>query len=206
MGLRLPIYPYYAGRGRGNSRTSEASEYNRRTRSSLQNFQDYFSRTDVKQYASGIIIRGSMNPDKDNWFCPAVFDHGQDVSVNGNDDDKIPVLFDLLDRVGQDGTILIPDQTHIVGQKNDRLPIEDLRKLVEKVDKNNIEILPLVLNLKHVSYDLRENLNSTEVNSHFIHQIPRVAMEMTEYLKRAAKGGEDPSSRKSGTNRTVIHV
>jgi hypothetical protein len=174
MGLRLPIYPYYAAQGKPKCRKDSQSEYNKRAHSSLQQFQRYLSLPEVKKLADNI-IPGSLDPKTDNWFRPCEFEE---------DDATQPVLIHLLNMVGRHGTILIPDITHITGKKNTRLPITELKKLVRQIESNNIEILPLMLKLKNERCDLRK-LSAPAL----FELMPKLAMETTEYLKRSVMGG-----------------
>lgn len=182
MGLRLPIFSYHAAQGKGGSRQSATSYYNNRARVALERFQAVLSREDVKNDAFNL-IRGGLRLNRGSWFRPVEFEE---------DDEQYPVLNHLFDTVGKHGTILVPDVTHIVGKKDEkRLSTSPVtRKLVERIDTENIEILPLVLTLENKTYDLRKCANYKEPGKILFELMPQIAMDTTEYLKRALNGSQ----------------
>lgn len=182
MGLRLPIFPYHAAQGKEAPRRSATSYHNNRARVALERFQAVLSREDVKSDAFNL-IRGRLRLIRGNWFRSVEFEE---------DDEEYPVLNRLLDTVGKHGTILVPDVTHIVGKKDEkRLSTSPVtRQLVERIDAENIEILPLVLKLENKTYDLRKCANCNEPGKVLFELMPQIAMDTTEYLKRALNGSQ----------------
>jgi hypothetical protein len=148
MGLRLPIYPYYAAQGKRDAKLNSTSHYNAMAFEEMRHFAEYLSEPVVRQVASNVIPPpGKHSIPTKGWFKPALFDE---------DDRDHSGLAALMARVGKRGTILVPDLTHIMGKKEDRPPSPATRELMTRFDLEDIEVLPLVLNLKDQRYDLRK--------------------------------------------------
>ena len=188
MGLRLPIYPYYVGKGKADASKDEGSHYNKLAYAPLERFQTYLSRADVKSIAENIIF-GSIKKN-DSWFCTRTFDL---------DRYEHPELSRLLIEVGKHGTILIPDLTEITGTKEKRTPRWKLEELVEQIYGDNIEVLPLIFKIKgQQSYDLTKIVDSGRPDPTIFEVMPQIAMKTTEYLKRFAGGQK--GKRRTGSS------
>lgn len=148
MGLRLPIYPYYAAQGTRGTKSDPTSHFNRTAFEEMQQFADYLSKPDIRRISFNIIPPlGKQTIPTTRWFEPAVFD---------KDDEDHKGLAALMTSVGTHGTILVPDLTHIMGKKEKLPPSAATRELMTRFDVEDIEVLPLVLKLKGRRYDLRE--------------------------------------------------
>jgi hypothetical protein len=148
MGLRLPIYPYYAAQGTRGMKSDPTSYFNRTAFEEMLQFADYLSKPGIRRIASNIIPPlGKQTIPTKRWFEPAVFD---------KDDEDHKELAALMASVGSHGTILVPDLTHIMGKKKNLPPSAATRKLMTRFDVEDIEVLPLVLKLRDRSYDLRK--------------------------------------------------
>jgi hypothetical protein len=180
MGLRLPIYPYYAAMGMPGVKEDPASFFNRRAFEEMQQFADYLCKPTTRQIASNIIPpRGTQRIPTKGWFETAVFD---------KDDWNHKELAALMAAVGSHGTILVPDLTHIMGKKRDLPPSRDTRNLMARFDIEDIEVLPLVLNLPGRRYDLRQfSKPSSRKQSpapELFELMPEIARATVDYLKR----------------------
>jgi hypothetical protein len=173
MGLRLPLTPYCVARGRGTCKTRQGSAHNDRIAVLLQRFESYLSRKDVKINAKNIIY-GSVKRRNGKWFCESVFDA---------DDTRHRKLKSLVKEVGRDGTIVVPDMTHVVGRKKSCAGA-DLKKLIADIVANNIEILPLKLKLKDANYDLTRIVNADKPDPLIFELIPEIANKTNVYLER----------------------
>jgi hypothetical protein len=185
MGLRLPIYPYYAAQGRREKKSNPKSTFNRRAYEEMKRFADYLSEPAILRIAFNIIPPlGTQTIPTTRWFEPAVFDE---------DDDDHRELSALMTRVGRHGTILVPNLTHIVGKKEKLPPSRATRKLMMRFDEEDIEILPLVLKLKDTSYDLTvfpKSFQRTNVPAPELFELmPEMARLTVRYLNHSAISG-----------------
>lgn len=180
MGLRLPIYPYYAAQGVRGKKFDPTYWMNEDACKEMRQFADILCAPAARQIAFNIIPhRGKQKVPTTGWFEPAVFDR---------DDKDHEGLAGLMTRVGNRGTILVPDLTHVMGKKKQR-PSEATRRLMVRFDSEDIELLPLVLNLKDKNYDLREFYRSQVPTSDLFELMPEMARAAVDYLKRAVATG-----------------
>jgi hypothetical protein len=194
MGLRLPIYPYYVGKGKPAASKKRNSHFNDVARETLEAFETYLSHPGVKRLAENVIF-DSVKP-RGRWFRTHTFD---------KDRDEHPKLLDLLNAVGKKGTILIPDITHITGSREKRTPRWKLEELVDQIADGNIEILPLVLKIKNgPSYDLRKIVDSGRPDPTVFELMPEIAMATTEHLKRFIRGQKRVRRIGAGRNRKPL--
>ena len=185
MGLRLPIYPYYAAQGKTGVKFEPTSFHNQTAFDEMQHFEDYLSEPVIRKVAFNIIPpAGSLSAPAKGWFKPAAFDR---------DDTDHTGLADLMAKVGKHGTILVPDVTHIIGKEEDRPPSRATRELMTRFDSEDIEVLPLVLKLRTRRYDLtkfpeffaRNHTPSPEI----FELMPEIARATVDYLQRAVGSG-----------------
>lgn len=185
MGLRLPIYPYYAAQGKSGVKRDPASFFNRRAFEEMQQFADYLSEPTIRRIASNVIPpQGKQSIPTNGWFEPAVFDE---------DDTDHKGLAALMARVGKHGTILVPDLTHIMGKKEKLPPSAATRKLMARFDIEDIEVLPLVLKLQDRPYDLRkfpESFRRTNAPAPELFELmSEIARATVNYLQHSAISG-----------------
>jgi hypothetical protein len=184
MGLRLPIYPYYTAQGRPSVKREKGSRWNDIARSQLEDFVAYLSLDDVRQIAFNYIPPlGKINVSKSDWSSASVFDE-DDVNHVG--------LASLMTRVGKHGTILIPDETHILGKER-HPPTAPVKKLMKQFDLDDIEILPLVFEMNGKAYDLKEYpkkyAESGKPDPELFELMPPLARAFVDYLKRHVNSG-----------------
>lgn len=194
MGLRLPIYPYYAAQGRHGVKSDRASYFNRTAFEEMQRFADYLSEPSIRRIASNVIPpAGEQSIPTKGWFEPVVFDE---------DDSDHSGLAALMASVGSHGTILVPDLTHIMGKKKKLPPSAATRKLMTRFDVEDIEVLPLVLKLRDRSYDLRkfpDSFSRTHAPAPELFELmSEMARATVHYLHHSAisRTGGPPSARR----------
>lgn len=186
MGLRLPIYPYYAAQGARGVKFDTTSYFNRTALEEMQQFAAYLSDPAIRRIASNIIPpAGKQSIPTKGWFEPVVFDE---------DDSDHSGLAVLMAKVGRSGTILVPDLTHIMGKKEKLPPSAATRKLMTRFDLEDIEVLPLVLKLRSGRYDLRkfpESFRRTKAAAPELFElIPEMARATVGYLQHSAVSGD----------------
>lgn len=194
MGLRLPIYPYYAAQGRRGEKRSPSSSFNADALKEMQTFAKYLSEPTIREAAFNIIPPPgeSAVPDK-GWFEPEVFDE---------DDKNHARLASLMTRVGRHGTILVPNLSHIKGKEKRGRPTDATRELMQRFDIEDIEVLPLCGKLKGVAYDLRvfpeRFASNREPAPEIFELMPEMARAAVEYLKRhvGCGNGTRPAPRR----------
>ncbi|MBV9978456.1 hypothetical protein [Bradyrhizobium sp.] len=185
MGLRLPVYPYYAAQGMPGVKFDPASFFNRRAFEEMQQFADYLSEPSIRRIASNVIPpQGKQSIPTNGWFETAVFDE---------DDTDHKGLAALMAKVGKHRTILVPDLTHIMGKEEKRPPSAATRELMARFDVEDIEVLPLVLKLRGRRYDLRKFPKSfprTHAPAPELFELmSEMARATVDYLQRAVTSG-----------------
>lgn len=180
MGLRLPIFPYYAAQGMPGVKGQKDSGLNKEALGKMQQFENYLTDPVVRAIAFNIIPpRGKQSIPSKGWFKPPVFD-SDNLNHKG--------LATLMAKVGRHGAILVPDLTHIIGKKKDLPPSEATRELIAQFDIDDIQVLPLVLKLRGRSYDLRLYpqlfLRTAAPAPELFELMPEVARATVDYLKR----------------------
>ena len=188
MGLRLPIYPYYAAQGRPSVKKIKGSAHNENARKELEEFVAFLARDDVRRIAFNFIpLPGKTNVAKSDWSRAAIFD--DDCENHDN-------LKSLMTTVGKHGTILVPDETHILGKRfgNQRHPpTAPVKEMMTRFDSDDIEILPLVFEMNGKVYDLKEYpkryAETGKPDPELFELMPRIARAFVEYLKRHVNSG-----------------
>ena len=201
MGLRLPLYPFYVGRGPEEERRNRQGPDNARIEARLRELEDYFARGDVKRAAVNVIPpKGQVDVLNAEWVRPVGFEPDYE-SLSG--------LAQLVKRVRQDGgTIVIPNITHIIGRKdNGERPSNAVKDLMEKIYVEDIEILPLAYKLdervsdsyegrrpdryKVIQYDLYKTYIKPRCADESLFRLaPRMARAAVEFLNRHVGCGE----------------
>jgi hypothetical protein len=178
MGLRLPIYPYYVAQGKTGARKKLMSHHNDKARSFLERFERYLSGDEMQRLAFNIIPpQGSRSIPKRGWFRAPLFDE---------DCDHHAELAKLMDRVGKNGTIVIPNITHIIGTRDKGPPSPATKKLMLRFDEEDIEILPLVIKTKLRSFDLTEYIDTGTPAREVFELTTEIARFAVQHLRHSA--------------------
>lgn len=185
MGLRLPIYPYYAAQGKPGVKRNPRSYFNRTALEEMQTFAEYLSEPTIRETAFNIIPPPGARAVPDNgWFEPEVFDE---------DDEDHAGLAALMAHVGKHGTILVSSLDHIMGKEKKGPPTAATKDLMTRFDIEDIEVLPLVGELKGQVYDLRvypkRFAGTRRPAPELFELMPEMARATVEYLKRSVAGG-----------------
>jgi hypothetical protein len=182
MGLRLPLYPYRVGRG-AERRNDPDSPANKRIGARLEELENYLSRDEIKRDAPNIIpIRGEPDVMQSQWVCHGVFDTDYECHTE---------LERLMERVGQHGTIVIPNITHIIGRRdNNERPGPKVKELMKKIHLEDIEVLSLAFKLNGRQHDLyKKYVKPGIVDPEFFYLASRMARATVEYLNRHVGSG-----------------
>ena len=198
MGLRLPLFPYFVGRG--PFRKDRKSPENHRIEAKLAELEEYLACVDVRRVAVNVFPIDGVT----GWVRPVLFepDYG-----------SLPGLKALVSDVRQHGTIVIPNITHIIGRKdNNERPNEMLKDLMEQIHDQDVEVLSLSFKLRERISDDREKRRSDrykeyrhdlyeefvkprKADSEFFLLASRMARATVEYLNRNAGCGDRPKRR-----------
>lgn len=178
MGLRLPIYPYYVGQGKIGVRNDRMSHHNEEARSFLKRFEEYLSGAEMQRLAFNVIPpHGSRSVPKRGWFRVPVFDEDCDDHAG---------LSRLMDRVGKNGTIVVPNVTHIIGTRDKGPPSPATRQLMLRFDEEDIEVLPLVIKTKLRSFDLTEYIDTGRPAPEIFELTTEIARFAVQHLRHSA--------------------
>jgi hypothetical protein len=178
MGLRLPIYPYYVGQGKTGVRTDRASHHNEEALLFLERFERYLSGDEMQKLAFNIIPpHGSRSIPKRGWFRAPLFD---------KDFDDHAGLAKLMDRVGKNGTIVIPNITHIIGTRDKGPPSPATKELMVRFDEEDIEVLPLVIKTKLRSFDLTDYIDTGRPACEVFELTTEIARFAVQHLRHSA--------------------
>lgn len=197
MGVRLPFYPYYAAQGKPKARIKPSSYFNQRALKEMQEFADYLCEPTTRGIAYNIIPPfGKQSIATKGWFETEVFDE---------DAENHKQLAALMTRVGNRGTILVPDLTHIIGKEDNLPPSEATRNLMARFDVEDIEVLPLVLKLPERQHDLRKIVRSSSRTHRpapeLFELMPEIARATVDYLKRYVGCG---SGKRTSRRRPLV--
>lgn len=179
MGLRLPLYPYLAARGNVYQRIDPLVGPNRRNNDFLERFRLYLSRQDVKTLQRNI-IQGQLNSRVDDWFRPVRLEVDQV---------ERPELTALLDEVGREGTIVVLNTMHIVGNRQDGTRTPTTRRQISRIVEEDIEVLSLNCPPRTTTYGIYPFINANEPNAEIFDVMSKNAKGNFLFFERLLAGG-----------------
>jgi hypothetical protein len=139
MGTKLPLYGYI-----DPTATGERGKPRRRKDVELvQQFMDYMNRPDVQHHPADLLLDG-FNLGVDPWT------HGVRREINSA---TRPVLEDLINKIGENGTIVVPT-VHDLCENNSKKTVD----LVERIVVQKITVLAMndeAFPLDHFISDVR---------------------------------------------------
>lgn len=175
MGMRTPLYPYFAASGKGRARTDwNNGHYNSINRRIVADFKSFMDRPATRAAAFNFFDSDTVN-DASGWFRAETFEE---------DLDRRPKLSSLLDLVGVHGAIVVPDVSHIEGRKDDGPPSGRVVRMMSRIIDENIQII----SVKSAEHDLSELLQTHGAEAEMFLRVPLNAMSITFHLMRSRDG------------------
>ncbi|MGD5686724.1 hypothetical protein QUT52_22540, partial [Xanthomonas citri pv. citri] len=105
MGLKMPAYAYYSARGHESVRDEEGGGWNLKSQEKLDKFFNFVAHPLVREIGlNQVIYNNHQDLRETDWRAETIFE----VQIEDR-----PQLTLLIDVMGKQGTIVIPDMSHL---------------------------------------------------------------------------------------------
>jgi hypothetical protein len=105
MGLKMPAYAYYSAKGHGSVRGEEDGGWNLKSQQKLDKFFNFVAHPLVREIGLNQVIYNNQQDLREiDWRAQTIFE----VHIEDR-----PQLTQLIDVMGKQGTVVIPDMSHL---------------------------------------------------------------------------------------------
>lgn len=105
MGLKMPAYAYYSAKGTDNVKDQEDSGWNLRSQGKIDKFFDFIAHPLIREIGlKEVIYNNQIDLLEMDWRAQTFFEP---------DTEYRPRLTELIDAMGEHGTVIVPDMSHL---------------------------------------------------------------------------------------------